>query len=376
MKRYFFIWTIIALLCMIACSKGEDDLTVLPLPDDEEEEFFTDSMNYEHVKTLLFLADTLSPGTVKYTMRNGEVLDNARPGVYSIGIDSMSEARFFFYTYCVPVGEEQKVIEKEGKLIYDMGDYGRCCYTEENRADMMASIDIELFGVDNINRIEFIPMTMWPNNAGSPFYVGDIVTDKEHGWWWICVRACEGGKKGILMTFDGGWENVERSDHYKSYTKRTGCATQDAWDGLAQLYDSDPKEFEATYTSLQEQYERIERRKILWFYRDVDVGEALNLRGLMGSFVKKYTREYQSGETNDSRPYDWRTVRYLWKATTYYVKVGKSSIEIVDGMPRFKSGSYSFSRKDDPQLPVYWESHCCTFTTYDRDKYDVKYPLD
>lgn len=383
MKRYYSLWAFIALLCMMACSKGEDDVTVLPSDDGtDEEEFFTDSMNYEHVKTLLLSADTLSPGTIKYTMRNGEMLDNARPGVYSVGIDSMQASRAFFYSYCVPVGQEQEVMEKEGKLIYDMGDYGCCSYTEENRGDLMASIDIELFGVDEVNRMEFIPKAMWPNNEGSPFKLGDIVTDKEHGWWWLCVREWASGQKGILMTFDGGWSDENRSDHYKSYTKRNGCAAQDAWDALAHLYMTWPNDFKATYLSLREKYEKIDTVRIdFWWIHQTftyDVGEARKLRSFLRQFINNPNSsiEYQSGNTSDSRPYDWRTVRYLWKATTNYVKVGINDIEWIDGMPRFKSGSYSFSRKDDPKLPSCWESHSCTFTLWDKDKYDLKYPLE
>lgn len=357
------LWVMAAVPCMVGCSDdGEESVPGTEGGNPEEEEYLNaDSMNYERVKANLFVADTLSPGAVKYTPRNGEVLDNARPDVYSIGVDSVEEPLSFFYTNCVPIGGENEVASEDGALVYDLGDYGRLVYREGDGRNEVASVEVRLTGVDDVSRILFIPMSQWPNNEASPFWVGDVVEDKEKGWWWICVRACEGGKPGILMTFDGGYSFTFREDHYKSYSKAMGCASLEAWNALAQFYYSDPAQFRAEYEELNH-----------------TAGVSF---GLLNFALRDLAYDYlghthQVGDTWDNKYYWWAKVRHVWEASTDYVVVGSNTIRIENGMPVFKSGNYYFKRNWAVAMPDYSHSHSVTFTTYDGsvDKYTRKYP--
>ena len=350
-----------AVPCVVGCSDdGDDGLPGTGGGNPEEGEYLNaDSMNYERVKSNLFVADTLSPGAVKYTPRSGEVLDNAFPEVYSIGVDSVEEALSFFYTNCVPIGEEDKVASEDGALVYDLGDYGRLVYREGDGRDELASVEIRLTGVEDVSRISFIPMSQWPNNAESPFYVGNVLVDDEKGWWWLCVRACEGGKSGILMTFDGGWEETERDDHYKEYTKVKGCASKEAWNALAQFYYSSPTDFRAFYKKL------------------ASIGASYNFRmRALDALNRNLGEIHQVGDMWDNKYYWAGRIRRVWEGSTDYVKVGESYIYLENGMPVFQSGNYYFKRNWSPVVPDWRQSHSVTFTSWDGSvgKYTLKYP--
>ena len=354
------LWAMATVPCMMGCSDdGEEGLPGTEGGNPEEEEYLNaDSMNYERVKSNLFVADTLSPGAVKYTPRNGEVLDNAFPDVYSIGVDSVEEALSFFNTNCVPIGEEDKVASEDGALVYDLGDYGRLVYREGDGRNELASVEIRLTGVEDVSRISFIPMSQWPNNAESQFLVGDIVKDKS-GAYWICVRACRGGLPGILMTFDRGTETWLREDHYKTYTKVTGCASMDAWNALAQFYYSNPVKF-------RDLYEELKR---------IGVSHGMLYRALKDLYTAS-SGTHQVGNTWDNKVYWWSKVRYVWEASTDYVVVSGSTIILKDGMPVFKSGNYHFKGNEMPEVPLFRDSHSETFAYNDNleDKYIRVYP--
>ena len=359
------LWGMATVFCMMGCSDdGEEGLPGTEGGNPEEEEYLNaDSMNYERVKSNLFVADTLSPGAVKYTPRNGEVLDNAFPDVYSIGVDSVEEALSFFNTNCVPIGEEDKVASEDGALVYDLGDYGRLVYREGDGRDETASIDVRLSGVDDMSRISFIPMSQWPNNEESPFWVGDVVVDKyktgSDKWWWICVRACEGGKPGILMTCDGGWTSTRREDHYKHYYKYTGCASLEAWNALAQFYYSNPVAFKAEYEELKR------------------IGaSAYMLKQVLYDLYTNTVHEYVVGNMWDTEHWWWAKARHVWKASMDYVTVSPGSIVIKNGMPVFEFGNEGIDKKNNFSVVARYRTHHVTFTSWDgsADKYTRMYP--
>lgn len=364
LKTFYMIgwglWAMATVSCVMGCSDdGEGGLPGTEGGKPDEEEYLdTDSMNYERVKSSLFVADTLPPGAVKYTPRSGEVLDNAFPDVYSIGVDSVEEALSFFNTNCVPVGEEGKVVSEDGALVYDLGDYGRLVYRTGDGRDEVASVEVRLTGVDGVSRISFIPMSQWPNNAESQFLVGDIVKDKS-GAYWICVRACRGGLPGILMTFERGTEIWLREDHYKTYTKVTGCASMDAWNALAQFYYSNPGKFRALYEEL--------KRK--------GVSHGMLYRALEDLYTDS-GRTHQVGDTWDNNYFWVSRVRKVWEASTDYVIVSGSTIILKDGMPVFKSRNYHFKGDQMPEVPQFRDSHSETFAYNDNleDKYIRVYP--
>ena len=369
LKTFYMIgwglWAMATVSCVMGCS--DDSEGGLPGTEggkpDEEEYLDTDSMNYERVKSSLFVADTLSPGAVKYTPCSGEMLDNARPGVYSIGVDSVEEALSFFYTNCVPIGEEGKVVSEDGALVYDLGDYGRLVYCEGDGRDEVASIDVRLSGVDDMSRISFIPMSQWPNNEESPFWVGDVVVENGgNEWCWICVRACEGGKPGILMTCDGGWnDETRREDHYKFYTKYTGCASREAWNGLAQFYYSSPTAFNAEVEAIK----NLGVASYLYAYVMYDLYYGASSR-------------YQVGDMWDKEHWWWAKARHVWKASKDYVIVSHN-IVFESGMPVFESGTQTIDYKKNfsDYERIYCRSHSVTFTAWDGsdDKYRRVYPI-
>lgn len=221
MKRlkqlHYGLWAVIFLFSAVSCSKEDDDVIHIDSGDGNHkaEWVWTDSLKYEYVKSRLLTIDEFSTGAVKYMPRHGMVLNNAYPDVYSIGTDSLVTARDFFFSCCIPDGEEENVIDENGSLFYDMGDYGCVRYTEVKSSDLLAVIDIELVGVDVISRMEVIPTSLWPDNADwYELHRGNIFLEKATGKWWICVaddwsnsRHQVLGSGYALLSFDGEFDS-------------------------------------------------------------------------------------------------------------------------------------------------------------------------
>lgn len=336
--------------CLVGCS--DEDIQSSEIDTDNNEILYADTMNCDRVISMLCTTDTLSIGTVEYKPINGEVLDEFQPTVFSICVDSEAEAQNFFYTHCVPIGEEDNVVKgSDGTLVYSLGTCGSLKYTPVNDASMMGYIDIDVYRLDCMTKIELIPSSSWPYNDSSPFYEGDVVKDR-NGWYWLCVRAYAGSKAGILMTWDGGTGYVEHDDHYKKYKKVWGCASRDAWNALAQLYYDDPEEYQRMCTYLRRS-EKLTNKNI------VDMMECV-----YGSTQKTH----QVGDMWDHKYYWAGRVRHVWEASTDYVKVGGSGSIILNKnyVPEFDSGKYYFKRNWNPTVPDCRNSHSITFSPYDK----------
>lgn len=380
MRNYKGIGSVIGamvfLLLVAACSKVDDVVIVdTDNRNEEEEPVLTDAMRYELVKELLLDADTLSSGVVNYTSCAGEVLNNAFPDVYSVGVDSLLAARMFFYTHCVPENEDERVVADGNKRVYDMGDHGRICYTEVNRPDLLATIDIELAGITSVSRIELIPMSLWPNNDGNnsgPFYPGYIVVDKEEGLWWLCVKACEGGEKGVLMNFCEDRPMIKTDDRLNSERKRQ----------LAHLYMSAPRDFKAMYEALDVLGAPLAMKNSI-------------LKGLYGLDENGAPDKNKEQALFCSGSYVWGSSGSIRRLIAIVYTV---SIRIYDNLPSISAESraeirpldefysnswYSTDREDfDLVLEKALHNHlmCRTreFSTFEKDlekKYELKYPL-
>lgn len=384
MKKLHFI--LIGLFCSIFCIGGcsnDDNEQTEETDTDDYETLMGDTMNRDRVISMLCTADTLSVGTIEYTPINGKALDISYPTVFSIGMDDENEARNFFYTHCVPTGEEDNVIENsDGTLVYSLGSCGSLKYTPTNTTSMLAYINVDIHGLDCMTKIELIPNSLWPYNDYSPFDVGDVLKSNEtikNGQetkvvtaWWLCVRAYSGGKAGILMTWDNevGLKKVDRSDHYKSYTKVTGCASKDAWSALAQFYYDDVEAYKGMCNTLKSV---IPYNFFSWSYES-------SLISMMEKLISNYTYTHQVGDMNDHKG-TWRA-RSVWYCHGEYIETGPNCINIDErngNLPDFKYSRWDCIRNEIDDDLDYTNSHSITFSPYDGkdwSKYVKKYPIN
>lgn len=359
MKKIFLtaIYALSLSVCFYACSDDDEQSS----SDDEQETglLSLDTLYRDKVVCQLCDVDTLSMGSVTYTPTKGEVLDESTPTIYSIGVDSEAEATSFFYSNCVPVGEEDNVTKgSDGSLTYSFGTCGTVKYTPVNSKSMIGYIDVNISDLDCLTKIEIIPSSLWPNNAYSAFYVGDVVQDNG-GRWWICVRANEGGQQGILMTWDTSGRDLtqkERSDADKSYINIKGCADKEAWDALAQFYYDDPNNFKAELKALRALKgctNGIRNRAL------EDIASGLSIT-------------HQVGNTRDNK-YWYGIFWMLWECWNDYVNVNPKNISTKTGLPKFESGTMYFKRKGPVEVPQYRDSKAIRFSSYDGISWETNY---
>ncbi|MBR3897137.1 MAG: hypothetical protein IKJ42_09060 [Bacteroidaceae bacterium] len=369
MKQFNFLplWMFAAALCLTACSDDEEN--EMPVDEELEEGISADKMNYERILSQICTVDTTT-GIPVYAPLVGEAIMSVTPDIYYVGVESEDEARNLFYSYFIPSGAEESVVENaDGTLTFGVGEYGNVHYTPGNGSQDWGMVEVNLAALTNFTNLVFIPKAKWPDNVSSQFYVGDVIYQKSKNRWWICVRACEGGQQGILMTWDGGTTRTGRSDHYKSYTKVTGCASRGAWNALAQFYYSDKEAFNAMYDELLAKKDAknstfLKGSKLL-------TGAFDNLR-----FPNNWSYEtFQVGDMWDNN-YFWMGFfkwRNVWEGSTDYVKL---SLTWENNMPRFQSGNYYFKRDYSPTVPDDRDGHSMTFSSWtDMSGYERKYPI-
>lgn len=364
-KKYLAILLACVLPLVSACSNDDDNA----ISENETEEQGIVSNQLKHYQMMLSqfcTVDSTSAGAVVYHPRLGEAIEATQPSVYYVGVESEQEARNCFTAYFFMCDSISGEILQD-LLTVDYGSYGYVKYTPADGRSVWATVDVNLPELkDVVSKIVFIPKAKWPTNYSSPFYPGDIVRGN-NGWLWLCVRACEGGR-GILMTWDGGTKSETRKDHYKLYTKVTGCAPKEAWDALAQFYYSDVAGFNKMYDEIE---------KATWLKNSESRLLEYDYALYQLRYHKHEDNTYQVGDTWDNE-YVWLAkIRSVWEAETYWVKL-KEDCTWVKGMPQFESGKYSFKRDWPIYVPDFRSSHALFFTQQDGNmtEYTKVYPTN
>lgn len=169
-----------------------------------------DESLFLEMKSLLFRTVSDETGNEYYVPNLGEVIDVATPTVYAVGVNSIEEARYDFFEYCIPYSMRDSLSNINEDVVIDFGEFGKIHYVENNNSLSYASLSIDLNSISNVTRIDFIPLDLWPNNntALTPFHLGDIVKDECFDVYYICVRECDNGNDGLLVSFDEKLSNT------------------------------------------------------------------------------------------------------------------------------------------------------------------------
>jgi hypothetical protein len=220
-KTYWLIaFSVLAAMTVGGCSSDEDET----VPTDEVEEDNLDEQHYAEVCGRLFEQDV--DGV--YTFTDGICLDVSTPGIYTACADSTTAGENFFYSRCVPEGEESRVVATPSGATYSFGEYGSVSLIiSPNDQELSARILFRLADKPEIEELQFIPSNLWPNNdVRSPFNVGYVVREISTKTMWLCVRKCEGSNLGLLINFDYGWKFGGLRSRDSIYTN---CASETIW---------------------------------------------------------------------------------------------------------------------------------------------------
>lgn len=184
-------------MCVIGFTSCNDDNDSKETLWTADQRTLNEMLSYQCVLNHLFNSND----SLYTTPCIGVELDAATPGIYSTGVADENEAREAFYSCCLY--PELCATESDGSICYDMGTYGSLVYHPNYDDDALATLDINLSSINVISQLRFIPTSLWPTNSLlSDIHLGDIVTDKTYGWYWVCVQESNGGRPALFITFD------------------------------------------------------------------------------------------------------------------------------------------------------------------------------
>ena len=198
MKNKTFKWMLMGALIMtlgisVACSNDDNNDDNTPQVDNSDpygKSTETGIACFNLLSQLSVVGDSLPDGwkTQKYKTLEGFVLDESQPFVRSVAIDDMDGAIEYYNEL---TGRELSSPKTD---TWKLEDVGTLTFTPVNRADCLATIDVNVKQLPDLTQLRLVPQTAFPENGssftGEPYYhLGDVIRDKE-GSYWICVRPC------------------------------------------------------------------------------------------------------------------------------------------------------------------------------------------
>jgi hypothetical protein len=259
MKKWFYLFGFaLTASLFVGCSDDEDDNEEGELIEDGLDE---NEVNYQSVSSILLLENVDDAGNVTYTLPYGEVLDASTPSVRTMTAESSYEAYDWFVYHCVPIDQREDYKDLMGEVSIDMKDYGTITFKPSQSSDLYGSVLFNLKSLPSVTRLNFIPVSLWPDNDISPIITrGDLVYDtqgitasecsalKGKKYYYLCVSDCQ-GNRGLLFCLNQSYG----SDCYFSkwgLNFRKYVATEDTWRALANLYVSDKENFAGQITQM------------------------------------------------------------------------------------------------------------------------------
>lgn len=181
--------------------EGKDPL----VPTPEGERF----MKAQQIIKNLCEVDSVN-GSATYDFKIGEVLDVTRPTEFSVGMDDLEEATEFFRSSIL--GTTNEPVDLNGVLEVDLQEQGSLVFAPGGDNGALATLTINLVDLPVMTKLYFIPTTLWPDNASSPYAKGNILYDKIDNRYYVCIASYDTGRDGVLFTLDGGWSYDSNDD--------------------------------------------------------------------------------------------------------------------------------------------------------------------
>lgn len=200
---------------LTACSDDDDDSNASEMPQEGEVEFFDE---------LSFLQNSIveidSTGA-KMGVSCGKALDEMAPTELYVGAENIEEAKEIFLSWII---NKESVISTGNNITVSLkseerNDQGKVYFTAKEQGSMVGEYPLiaeVTFDTDikYVSKVYFINKSSWPNNAGSLFFVGDIVNLHSFGREgmknYVCIREFSAGVKGMLISMsDKSYDGME-----------------------------------------------------------------------------------------------------------------------------------------------------------------------
>jgi hypothetical protein len=294
-RNAFYLWGLLfSASLLVGCSDDEDD------NEEVYDEVMTDytASRFDSVANALLQADDTGDDT-KYSMIYGEVLDESTPKVRTIAVNSYAEAFSWFINHCVPSDERENYKDVMGEITIDLDEYGSITYHPSETNDLYASITLNLSVLPDVNRLDIISSSLWPQNIYSSVALQSLVYDTKGitlsneiqnvKLYYICVREYAGGQPGILLCLNPEWWIDEDKLYDKLfYYRRDGydyttnfpkyLPSEDAWKAIAQLYYENADHFRTWLDILTQQ-------KVKDGNGTIKNYDTFPLNGMVGSYI-------------------------------------------------------------------------------------------
>lgn len=380
----YIIFSLCMLTALHSCNDNQVDVTKTP------EELYEDSldlrfeqMDRDQLIYNLCTIDSSANGKVSYIPRHGKVLNEGTPTTRYIGVETLEEAMNYFKTsIALPPQEE----DADNWVFTNTVDIADCHlkFTESHTADEIARIIINCPELkDVMTDIIFIPRSLWPtNDVSSPIQYGAVWMEKPTPGsteltFYICVRPCGYGQKGILLTFDSGWGSISYNEctyFQGAFDIYSGCGSSDAFNAFYDMINEFPNNnrFKAAIDHIKDkciEWYALENSMVLdmWAKRYGTRDKDEIIRKMNKTYdicMKALNKEYlhfNVGSPNPSNPKDAEHY-YPWRCRWYYiVNVTYYTMTYDSEKGRYKKSSWTrnFDRKNTPYNV--WPSHSFEF---------------
>ena len=208
------LYLMASVFMLTACS-DDDDNNASEMPQEGEVEFFNE---------LSFLQNSIveidSTGA-KMGVSCGKALDEMAPTELYVGAENIEEAKEIFLSWII---NKESVISTGNNITVSLkseerNDQGKVYFTAKEQGSMVGEYPLiaeVTFDTDikYVSKVYFINKSSWPNNAGSLFFVGDIVNLHSFGREgmknYVCIREFSAGVKGMLISMsDKSYDGME-----------------------------------------------------------------------------------------------------------------------------------------------------------------------
>lgn len=209
------LYLMASVFMLTACSDDDDDSNASEMPQEGEVEFFDE---------LSFLQNSIveidSTGA-KMGVSCGKALDEMAPTELYVGAENIEEAKEIFLSWII---NKESVISTGNNITVSLkseerNDQGKVYFTAKEQGSMVGEYPLiaeVTFDTDikYVSKVYFINKSSWPNNAGSLFFVGDIVNLHSFGREgmknYVCIREFSAGVKGMLISMsDKSYDGME-----------------------------------------------------------------------------------------------------------------------------------------------------------------------